>query len=77
MALLSVRHEAPINMREAPSGMLVTKVVNGYGKFTQPKTDSFGPNMIGCSISSDRQSIPGTMKLKTNLALLRISGDVM
>ena len=34
------------------------KVVNGYGKFTQPKTDSFGPNMIGCSISSDRQSIP-------------------
>ena len=33
-----------------------TKLVNGYGKITQPIADSFGRNMIGCSNGPDRQS---------------------
>ena len=32
------------------------KLVNGYGKFTQPNIDSFGHKMIGRSNGSDRQS---------------------
>ena len=36
--------------------ILQTKLVNGYGKITQPIADSFGRNMIGCSNGPDRQS---------------------